>query len=198
MAYLHIFHKIRAGSRLERHSSAASAGSPSAGVLLIQMSFIKVLHCAKSCLWLVSCPRFKETEVFLRVIVGNYLCWPSAPPFLSLAAWMFKQSKDKRGLFDLHTVGSEPSFPKALLFLVVIRCSEQSDLQSRKEVLWNGEQIQVLLKMWMQTNTISNILHNTVCDLCPVGLMSCAFSSGAHVFLFQRVPCALYLAKRWF
>lgn len=53
-------------------------GHPSAGVLVIQMSFVKQLHCAKSCLCLVSCPRFAETEVFLSVIDGNDVCSPSA------------------------------------------------------------------------------------------------------------------------
>lgn len=53
-------------------------GHPSAGVLVIQMSFVKQLHCAKSCLCLVSCPRFAETEVFLAVIDGNDVCSPSA------------------------------------------------------------------------------------------------------------------------
>lgn len=53
-------------------------GHPSAGVLVIQMSFVKQLCCAKSCLCLVSCPRFAETEVFRAVIDGNDVCSPSA------------------------------------------------------------------------------------------------------------------------
>lgn len=41
-----------------------------------------------------------QTEVFLGVIDGNYVCLPSA-----CDACMFKLSEDKRSLYDLQSVG---------------------------------------------------------------------------------------------
>lgn len=83
------------------------------------MSFIKLLHCAKSCLCLVSCPRFTETEVFLGVIDGNYVCWGSQVPAL-LACFSYQKI---RGGFLIYTEpGREPSFQqRRFTFLPSVR-----------------------------------------------------------------------------
>lgn len=106
------------------------------------MSFIKLLHCAKSCLCLVSCPRFTETEVFLGVIDGNYVCWGSQVPAL-LACFSYQKI---RGGFLIYTEpGRVPSFQqRRFTFLPSVRqtfCAKTIRIRStvfRTKGLWSN------------------------------------------------------------